>query len=356
MSRKTLWTLGKELEEYFQDLRDGDRSETTIQDYRWTPWNMFRGLEAAGMTVNPRKIGRKEIDHIRNVHYMGLSGGYVSGQIKCLLIFCRWAGNTELAKIHVAYGDTSPTNIRWLTDDQARVARAEAKGIEKMIIHCDLDLGMRRIEVLRLTTRSFKRGRMNLVEIHGKGRNGGKHRKINWHPDTEWILTEYLEGYRADVIAKARAKDPAVTVPDALLLCEAAGKLHAYHKTSVDELVSGVGDRLGFEVTNHDLRRTCGRMMYRANVRIEIISRMFGHADIRTTIKYLGLDFDDMSEAMQRYAEYQRVPALVVPQMGTNEFSQLDGGRAGIRSQESDWLEVINSRTRNIKRFRESLK
>lgn len=49
MSRKTLWTLGKELEEYFQELRDGDRSETTIQDYRWTLWNMFRGSTISDM-------------------------------------------------------------------------------------------------------------------------------------------------------------------------------------------------------------------------------------------------------------------------------------------------------------------
>lgn len=89
MSRKTLWTLGKELDKYFQELRDGGRSETTIQDYRWTLWNMFRGLDEAGMTVNPRKIGREEIEYIRKVHYEGRSGGYIAGQIKCLLIFYR---------------------------------------------------------------------------------------------------------------------------------------------------------------------------------------------------------------------------------------------------------------------------
>ena len=356
MSRKTLWTLGKELEEYFQELRDGDRSETTIQDYRWTLWNMFRGLDEAGMTVNPRKIGRTEIEYIRKVHYEGRSGGYVAGQIKCLLIFCRWAGNVNLAKMRVSYGDASPTNIRWLTDEQARAVRTEATGIERMIVHCELDLGMRRIEVLRLTTRSFKRGRMNIVEIHGKGRNGGKHRKINWHPDTEWILTEYLEGHRADVIAKARAKDPAVTVPDGLLIYERAGRLHSYHKTSVDELVKGVGERLGFEVTNHDLRRTCGRMMYRSGVKLEVIMRMFGHCDTKTTVRYLGLDFDDMSGAMVMYADYQRGLITAVPQMGTNGESQLDGGRAGIRNRQDDWLVEKSSMARNMKRFRESLR
>lgn len=356
MSRKTLWTLGKELEKYFQDLRDGDRSETTIADYRWTLKNMFQGLDDAGMTVNPRKIGRQEIDFIRNVHYAGRSGGYVAGQIKCLLIFCRWAGNTNIDKMHIAYGDTSPTNIRWLTDEQARAVRTAATGIERMIIHCELDLGMRRIEVLRLTTRSFKRGRINTVEIHGKGRNGGKHRKINWHPDTEQVLQEYLEGHRANVIASARRKDPAVTVPDTLLIYEAAGKLKAYHKTAVDGMVKDVGQRLGFEVTNHDLRRTCGRMMYRSGVKIEVIMRVFGHCDTRTTIKYLGLDFDDMEGAMVIYADYQHGPVADVPRTGTNDESQMEGGRTGIRSRQDDWLTVKSSHARNIKKFRESMK
>ena len=294
--------------------------------------------------------------YIRDVYYEGRSGGYVSGQIKCLLIFCRWAGNTELAKMRVSYGDASPTNIRWLTDEQARAVRAEVQGIEKMIIHCELDLGMRRIEVLRLTARSFKRGRMNTVEIHGKGRNGGKHRKINWHPDTERILTEYLEGYRAEVIDRARKKNPAVTVPDALLIYEAAGKLKPYHKTSVDEFVKGVGERLGFEVTNHDLRRTCGRMMYRSGVKIEVIMRVFGHCDTRTTIRYLGLDYDDMEGAMVIYADYQRGPCIAVPQMGTNGESQMDGGRAGIRSHQDDWLLARSSYERNMRKLRESLR
>ena len=140
-------------------------------------------------------------------------------------------------------------------------------------------------------------------------------------------------GYGHDIpaiIAKARKKNPAVTVPDGLLIYERAGKLYSYHKTSVDELVKGVGERLGFEVTNHDLRRTCGRMMYRSGVKIEVIMRMFGHCDTKTTVRYLGLDFDDMSGAMVMYADYQRGLMTAVPQMGTNGESQMDGGRAGI--------------------------
>jgi integrase len=75
----------------------------------------------------------------------------------------------------------------------------------------------------------------------------------------------------------------------------------------IDNIISAVGKRAGVDkVSNHDLRRTCGRMMYRAGVPLELIAKIFGHSDTRTTIRYLGLDSDDMRLAMQQYARYQK--------------------------------------------------
>ena len=65
-------------------------------------------------------------------------------------------------------------------------------GIEKMIVHCELDLGMRRIELIRLKASDFSSGRINSVHLLGKGRYGGKPRDINWHPQTIAVLEEYL--------------------------------------------------------------------------------------------------------------------------------------------------------------------
>jgi len=96
----------------------------------------------------------------------------------------------------------------------------------------------------------------------------------------------------------------------------------------MDSILKRLGAKVGLEISNHDLRRTCGRMMYRAGVRIEQIARIFGHADTRTTIRYLGLDYDDMSDAMSLYAQYQKAPN--VPQMVQNGFSQRKSGPIGI--------------------------
>jgi integrase len=211
------------------------------------------------------------------------------------------------------------------------VKKGPSVGAGAVIVHFELDLGMRRIEILRLTTSSFQTGRnrTNKVLIHGKGRNGGKYRQISWHPETPTILEE-LRDHRNGEIAKARAKNSKVKVPDNLLIYERGGKLLTYSKSGIDKMLYHLGERVGIYFTNHDLRRTCGRMMYRSGVRLEKIAKIFGHADTWTTIRYLGLDFEDMDEAMVQYSQYQN--ALVVPKMVQNEESQIIGGQGGVPS------------------------
>ena len=322
------WNLGKEMDAYLHELEEAGRSPSTIGDYRWSLLNMFRGLKEREMTVNPRKVGRKEVDTIRNEHYRGLSDSYKAGQMKCLIQFCKWAGNAELGKQKFNFGNVDPTKIDWLKDEEAKVIRMSAAGLERMVVHCELDLGMRRIELLRLKVSDFSHGKMGMIHIHGKGRNGGKHRMIPFHPDTAAILNQYLSGHRADCIETAMRKNPNVRVPESLFIYERAGKLRAYRKTAMDSVLKDLSARIGIEMSNHDLRRTCGRMMYRAGVRIEQIARIFGHADTRTTMHYLGLDRDDMSEAFALYAQYQSRP--IFPKVGIFDDSQLNGGRIGI--------------------------
>lgn len=324
---RPMYALEQELREYLNELRDMDRSPSTIHNYDWSLHNMFTALNDFGFTVNPRKVGRAELEFLRDEFFTG-TNRYKENQIKILLGFMRWAENPEVRKLHITFGDTSPTRVRWLDDDQARLVRNSAEGIERMVIHCELDLGMRRIELLRLTVGSFSSGRVKSIQIHGKGRNGGKHRQVSWHPDTARVLDEYVREVRLPRVQEARRKNPKVKVPDALFIYERDGELYPYKKTAIDQILGKLGERVGIYFTNHDLRRTCGRMMYRSGARLEQIARIFGHADTKTTIRYLGLDFEDMSETMANYARYQNTP--LVPEMVQNELSQEKSGQSGI--------------------------
>lgn len=320
------WSLDKEISAYLGELEDGGRSPLTIQDYRWALNHLFNGLEDAKMTLNPRKVGKAEIEYLRN-DYLTQCNRTKANLIKILMGFLKWTGNQQIAKIRLCFGDTSPKNIRWLSDHEARTVRENAVGIEKMVVHCELDLGMRRCEVLRLKVNDFQRGRNNAIFIHGKGRNGGKFRQISWHPETMWMLDDFLIMRQAE-IEKAKMKNRAVQVPEALFIYERGGKLHSYKKTAIDDILTDLGNRVGIKFSNHDLRRTCGRMMYRAGVQLEEIARIFGHSDTRTTAHYIGLDFEDMSAAMSKYAQYQNM--RILPQMVKNELSQEKSGQSGI--------------------------
>lgn len=88
------------------------------------------------------------------------------------------------------------------------------------------------------------------------------------------------------------------------------------------------GELIGFPLSNHNLRRMCGRMMYRSGVKLEQIAKIFGHADTRTTIGYLGLDFEDISDAMSKFAQYMKNP--FEPKMVHFELSQEKSGQSGI--------------------------
>ncbi len=49
------------------------------------------------------------------------------------------------------------------------------------------------------------------------------------------------------------------------------------------------------DFSNHTLRRTFGRNLYHAGTLIERISKLYGHEDIQTTLRYIGVNLDDIA-------------------------------------------------------------
>jgi integrase/recombinase XerD len=199
-------------------------------------------------------------------------------------------------------------NVDWLNDNEPDLLREIADTpLEQLLIHLELDLGLRRIECKRLRTQDIKQGYLNIL---GKGRMGGKWRTIPMHPRTPVILQMYIE-HRNQLIQKAREKKGlSVTVPDNLIIHERAGELRTYGDTSIDKRIKRVEQRLknightSIHFSNHTLRRTFGRTMWKANVPLETIARIMGHESTETTIQYLGIQMMDMQQAMQTVYQY----------------------------------------------------
>jgi hypothetical protein len=205
------------------------------------------------------------------------------------------------------------TRIRASPPEEAMRVMSSASGMERIIIHLELELGLRRVEVLRLTTRAIGLGYINVL---GKGRMGGKPRRNPFNPDTNAELMYWFK-LRDIEIEKARAKNPAVVVPDALLIYERAGKLYPYRRSAKDERIRAVSERTGLVLTNHTLRRTFDRTCWLAGVPLEKIKDLIGHEDTKTTIQYLCINMNDKAEAMDQLFKFQF--ALL---KGKNEPSQ----------------------------------
>ena len=80
------------------------------------------------------------------------------------------------------------------------------------------------------------------------------------------------------------------------------GRLHQYEEIkgrAIDDHIKQLSERTGIEFSNHTLRRTFGRELYRSGVDITVIATIFGHSSTTQTLKYLGLELDDMAKAME---------------------------------------------------------
>lgn len=85
-----------------------------------------------------------------------------------------------------------------------------------------------------------------------------------------------------------------------------AGGAYTERGHSLDRaVIHKVRDRLGMDFSNHTVRRTFGRNLYHAGTPIETISKLYGHEDIQTTLKYIGVNLDDMSDALGKLYAHQ---------------------------------------------------
>jgi integrase/recombinase XerD len=306
------YVLKAPIDEYLAVLTEEDRAERTIKDYRYLLMDAMNALDGQGLETNPKKIGKEEIDFLRNEHYADLNPTNNRRSIGIISAYLEWHGNLVVRKMRIQWPYNLRPNATWLEENQAKAMFEVAEGQERLLLHLELGIGMRRCEVMRLRPQDVAGG---VFQIKGKGRLGGKWRKVPFRKDTKIELKPYLE-LREKMISAALLKEPRQAVPDALMIYAQYGwKLGAYQETAIDKMIKGVAARAGIDPTtcsNHTLRRTCGRMLWHAGVDVVKISTILGHEDIRTTILYLGLDLEDMNSAWSQLEAYLKKQEKIV--------------------------------------------
>lgn len=187
----------------------------------------------------------------------------------------------------------------WLSQKNAQALINALKRDESLsgkrnlaLIALMLATGLRREEASGLTVDHLVKlgnGRYVIHNLVGKGN------RVRTIPVPAWAL-----GYLAAWLRAAGIRDGLV-----FRAVNKAGELSGPVRTngggmtdgglsagSVYNVIKSAGQLISIDLDPHDLRRTCAQLMHRSGADIAQIKEILGHASIRTTELYLGIDLD----------------------------------------------------------------
>ena len=277
----------------------------TISFYCETIHAVLGLMEHLKLHTHPHQINAEDVqkllDYLKDEQYAVQTR---KGYLTTLRRFARSFDNPSVEEWpKPRFPHDSRPNADWLEADQARALLEYDKSpIQTIVIHLELCLGLRHVEVIRLRTADIDM-ETETIQVRGKGPEGGKPRIIPYAAGTEDAI--YIWGaHRMSMVEEGRRRHPRTfSDPEEFIIWSKAGVLHPYSEEGygLDKVVTlPLSSELGFSFSNHTLRRTFGRALYRADVPVATIAAILGHESTDVTLKYIGVNLDDMRDAMRR--------------------------------------------------------
>lgn len=281
-------------------ISEGYADRTCHRTYPSAVKAAYRYLEKNGYETVPRLLEKEEVLFVVNEVFKNNPTS-----ISAWNHFLKFCNNPILELIHVDKVQNTRINADWLDLDKGEdflVLDACKTSLEKVVIHCELNLGMRRCEVMRQERSWFNGG---FVKILGKGKRPGKWRTVPVHSDTFQIL-KLLDTFREDTVKELRKAGINDELPQNITAYKHPFKREIVvpQDTAIDNIAKRVSKRSGIKFSNHTLRRTCGRTWYKANVSLPLIRDYLGHEDVNQTIEYLGINLTDQEEAQAKVSAF----------------------------------------------------
>lgn len=228
----------------------------------------------------------------------GLAPSTINVKLAAIRLFVREAADNELMPQANANGIAAVKGVKiegtrtgnWLSRPQAQ-ALLEAPGMDTLkglrdtaILGVLLGAALRREEAARLRVEHIQQrdGTWGIIDIVGK------RQKVRTVPIPTWVRNlaqTWLDaaGIHDGFVLRPMRKGDTLdkTRPDSHMSGNAIWDVVAHYCKGLD-----------FDVTPHDLRRTAAKLMLDGGAPIEQISLILGHADIKTTQRYLGVALD----------------------------------------------------------------
>ena len=207
--------------------------------------------------------------------------------LRILLSFCK---NDSFRKVRIITQHDTRPNVHWLTlTEGQRLLEYPFRTMYKVFIWLGLCHGLRRVEISRLKVSDIDMDR-GTINVTGKGRSGGKLRVVPVHPNFRPIYEQWMKE-RKEIVGDYEVDSFAVHL---------RGIPVPYSVQALSSAFVLMSQECGIKFTAHTLRRTFGRELWHCGVSLETISTIFGHESTSTTIRYLGINIDDMTSAMSK--------------------------------------------------------
>lgn len=285
---------------FMKSVESRQISEKTKYGYDLGSRHCMDILRANGMETLPYLVGQKEINYLVFEAFENLAIRTKRWYLCMFNKFLLFYGNDTMQRMGLSWPHDRRVHVDWLSPEQARMLLEFPKTLEQEVaIHLELCMGMRRVEVIRLRVSDIH---PTYLDVRGKGRHGGKWRSIPF-PEGTYELLQRMISRRNARIREIRKKHPNVNVPDNLFLSYKGGSIEplAEKGSGFDAAyIVPLSKGIGFHFSNHTLRRTFGRQLWKNKVEIEKIAEIMGHESIDQTLRYIGVNMDDMSTAMSR--------------------------------------------------------
>lgn len=263
--------------EWAQAERVGSISRQVLIE--WKGYMMGEGFSASTINQGLTVIrGLAEAAHLR-----GAISSDVLAQIK----------SVKNVKQHGRHFGT------WLSQTQAQNLLNALKGDDSLsgkrnlaLIALMVATGLRREEAASLTINHLVKlgnGRYIIHDLVGKGN------RIRTIPVPGWAINHLAvwlraAGIRDGLIFRAVNKADQLAGP---VKTRSGGMTDGgLSANSIYKIIKSAGQLISIDLDPHDLRRTCAKLMHQAGADITQIKEILGHASIRTTELYLGVQLD----------------------------------------------------------------
>jgi site-specific recombinase XerD len=282
-----------------QVVLDSVDSPETKRSYGRALRDFMAWYDSAGRpTLNKATVQRYAAELGEN----GLSAGNINLRLSAIRKLAGEAADNGALPETIANGIKNVKGIRqegrrsgnWLTQDQAQTLlntpdTSTLKGLrDRAILAILVGCGLRRQEAARLTFNHIQQrdGRWVIVDLVGKRNKTRSIPMPNWAKQAidEWALAAamadgYLDPIDSGYVFRSIHKGGYINGD-------------SMSDQAIADVVRLYAGKCGFEIAAHDLRRTFAKLAHRGGSGLDQIQLSLGHASIKTTERYLGVEQD----------------------------------------------------------------